>query len=683
MLHKLTKLKDKGFAEIYDRARQNLASLAERFGMSGQTSLPSDIEFFRLFDTGNEISSASDFLEYFRVRQNAGFYPSFDDPNATIHALRTHFPGEENQIIARADRICDGFFDLLGYKNLYFENKVPDWHRDPILHRVSPKIHWSRIALEDATQSGDKKIIWELNRHQYFSTLGRAYWLTRDEKYADAWIALLESWFAENPPKIGVNWLSSLELAFRSISWIWAFHFFKDSPKFSPEIFLLLLKYLYLHGRHIETYLSTYFSPNTHLTGEALALYFLASFLPELKDSSRWKNSGYRILLDSLDFQVRDDGVYAEQSSHYHRYTVDFYASLLILRRQAGEKIEPKHLEKLNGLLDFLLHITQPNGEIPMFGDDDGGRFYFLDEKAPADSSPTLALGAVLLGRGDLKTGSVKAGAELLWLLGADGLREFENLETLEPAETIKAFRPSGFFLIRDSWNADSNFLLIDCGKHGFLNGGHAHADALSIVMSVDGEPLLIDPGTHNYTSDLESRRLFRSTSSHNCLTVNGESSSIPDGPFSWISKTDAHLLEWENDTNAVRFRGTHSGFERFGVDYEREIIWEKGGPVTLIDQIKTAKTNSFEVNFILSPGFEAEIVNNCVRLFSHKTDTKPITITTKLEGGGEHGSGVWNIEQFEVSPRYGELVSSKKLVFSIRREGTFKICSSFNFGCV
>ncbi len=87
---------------------------------------------------------------------------------------------------------------------------------------------------------------------------------------------------------------------------------------------------------------------------------------------------------------MRADGVYCEQSSHYHRYTTDFYANLLIVRQLEGNPIEQKHSEKLNQLFEFLLFITEPNGETGLFGDDDGGRFYFLDEKPNTDFRPTL-----------------------------------------------------------------------------------------------------------------------------------------------------------------------------------------------------------------------------------------------------------------------------------------------------
>lgn len=678
MLGKLKKLKGRSLAEFKERGRQSANIFAERYGISSQIKLPPEGSFFQKFALPEKAISAESLFRHFRERKNENFYASFDNPEATIAELRRRFPREEKEIIERADRICEGYFDLLGYENLYFENQIPNWFFDPILKKNSPKIHWSEIDLENAAATGDTKIIWELNRHQYFTVLGRAYWLTKDEKYAETFVAHLKSWFAENPPKIGINWLSSLELTFRSISWIWAFHFFKDSPQFTSEIFVQMLRYLYLHGRHLETYLSTYFSPNTHLTGEALGLYFLGAFLPELDEANRWKNLGYQILMDALDFQVRDDGVYCEQSGYYHRYTTDFYANLLILRQLENAPIVKKHREKLEQLFEFLLYIMQPNGETALFGDDDGGRFYFLDQASVTDYRPTLALGAPLFERGDFKF-AASASAELLWLLGTEGLRKFDEIKAFEPPQTSKAFERSGFFAMRDLWKSDADFLLIDCGEHGFLNCGHAHADALGFVLSFDGKPIFIDSGTYSYTSDVAARQVFRSTAAHNCLTVNGASSSIPGSAFAWKSICNARLLDWCEDTHSVYFRGTHDGFNRFGASYEREILLKKGESVKLTDSIKSAESNSYELNFILSPNVEAEIKNDSVKIFDKKNrERELLSVYIEIIAKESGAVGTWEIERCEISSRYGKKVASEKLIFKTQSENDFKICSIF-----
>ncbi|HYJ46303.1 MAG TPA: heparinase II/III family protein, partial [Pyrinomonadaceae bacterium] len=219
------------------RGGQALSVYAERSGLSRQSRLPSDAEFFRLFDvrrSGRELASAESLLEHFRARQTSNFFAAFSDRAETVAQLRTRFGASaQTAVIERARKICAGRFDLLGLHDLSFGEPL-DWHLEPVSgKRVSLK-HWSRINYLDAEAAGDKKIIWELNRHQYFMTLGRAYWYTDDERYAQVFAAHLEAWMDANPPKQGINWASSLELSFRAISWLWAFHFFKDSKHLSP-----------------------------------------------------------------------------------------------------------------------------------------------------------------------------------------------------------------------------------------------------------------------------------------------------------------------------------------------------------------------------------------------------------------------------------------------------------------
>ena len=136
---------------------------------------------------------------------------------------------------------------------------------------------------------GDHKIIWELNRHQHWLALGRAAWLTGDPRYASACIDELAGWMRANPPLTGINWCSMLELAFRSISWIWALHFVVSFGELAARDWTVdLLLGLERQLTHIERHLSFYFSPNTHLLGEALALYIAGQVLPEFRSAARW-----------------------------------------------------------------------------------------------------------------------------------------------------------------------------------------------------------------------------------------------------------------------------------------------------------------------------------------------------------------------------------------------------------
>jgi hypothetical protein len=265
----------------------------ERRGWSALTMLPTDQTFLELLHRSGSLAewqSPDHFLADFRARSAPSFFHAFADRASTITEMRRRWPRAEESIIAKANRILAARFDLLGLQDLSFGDPI-DWHLEPRSGKRAPFLHWSRVNYLDASLIGDKKIVWELNRHQYFTTLGQAYWLTGEEHYAAAFVGQLVSWMDQNPPKLGINWASSLEVGLRAISWLWAFHFFKDSAALTPQVFSRALKFLYLHARHLETYLSTYFSPNTHLTGEALALFYLGTMLPEFRAAARWRKN--------------------------------------------------------------------------------------------------------------------------------------------------------------------------------------------------------------------------------------------------------------------------------------------------------------------------------------------------------------------------------------------------------
>jgi hypothetical protein len=679
MISKLKKLKGRSLAEIAERGRQKAVILAERAGASADLKMPSDRAFFGLFGKAKP-DSASRLLKRFRERETI-FYPTFRDRRATLSALRARFPGEEVSIIRRAERLIAGSFDLLGYTNLHFGTPIPDWHFDPVSGKRSRLQHWSRFDETDPSETGDKKIVWELNRHQYFTLLGRAYWLTGDETYPEVFVSHLNDWIEINPPKMGLNWISSLEIAYRSISWIWAFHFFRDSPRLRPDLFLTLLKGLYLNARHLERHLSTYSSPNTHLTGEALGLYIIGTFLREIGEAAQWKSAGYEILIKVLEYQIRDDGGYVEQATQYQRYTADIYLSLSILRNTEGLPVDDLLQRMLRKMLEFLKHVTQPNGETPLIGDDDGGRLHFLDDRGFADFRSTLAVGATVLSDGSLKFVAGEASPELLWLTGPEGLEAFDRLGPSSVDENTKAFEHSGCYVIRDGWEPESDFVLIDCGEHGFMKGGHAHADALSFVMSVRGIPVFVDSGTYTYTVDKEARDYFRSSAAHNCVSVNGASSSVPDGPFSWKSTTVSKVLEWRTDATRVLFRGTHNGYQRFGVRYEREFQFVRGTGMTLIDRIGTVSHNKFEISFILAPDVEAEVFNASRVVLREKAGRRELlTIITKVVEESAVDFDGWLLAPEKISPRYGLIIETTKLSFSLKRDHDFQIENLFAF---
>jgi hypothetical protein len=56
-----------------------------------------------------------------------------------------------------------------------------------------------------------------------------------------------------------------------------------------------------------------------------VALFAIGLLCPQIRDSSRWRDRGWNIVLQQAETQVRPDGFHFEQSVYYHVYALDFF----------------------------------------------------------------------------------------------------------------------------------------------------------------------------------------------------------------------------------------------------------------------------------------------------------------------------------------------------------------------
>ncbi len=605
--------------EVLTRGGQALSAYRDR--LKGAAELPADDDFVRSIKNkffGKTPIIAETIWQKFYKNGETAFFHSFENREKSLAIFRQTF-GEAsvNYFIDAAESIVVGRIDVLGFKNIYIGTDV-DWHREPLSEKRSPLKHWKEFDDLNTTESGNKKVTWEINRHQHFFTLGVAFWMTEDDRYAETFARHLESWIEQNPTGIGINWTSSLEVALRAISWIWAFHFFKDADAFTPQLFKTALKSLYLHGRHIEQYLSKYYSPNTHLTGEALGLYYLGTQLPFFDRAEKWRRLGEEILFAEIEKQVLADGVYFEQSTWYQRYTTDFFAHFAVLKalsgNVAGDESKIAALEdRLETAFDFLTQITLPNGHTPLIGDDDGGRVLPLTTKKSDDFRGSLALGAIIFDRGDQKAVAGHVSEEVFWLLGPLGVDAYNSLTKTEPEIESKNFADGGYSVMRDGWDATDNYMLIDCGEVGSLAGGHGHADTLSINVAAHGKPLLVDSGTYTYHESREMRDYFRSAAAHNTLVIDDVSSSLPGNTFNWKTRAHATQKKWIANHRFDFFEGSHNGYERLElpVTHTRSVLFLKNDYWIIRDLAETQGSHEYSLNFHFAEGREPTIGGN------------------------------------------------------------------------
>ncbi|HKP72361.1 MAG TPA: heparinase II/III-family protein, partial [Pyrinomonadaceae bacterium] len=252
---------------------------------------------------------------------------------------------------------------------------------------------------------------------------------------------------------------------------------------------------------------------------------------------------------------------------------------------------------------------------------------------------------------------------------GAEGLRGYDALDAAPPVSESRAFPSGGFYVMRDGWFRDSNFLMLDCGAHGTANCGHAHADALDFDMAARGRTLLVDPGTYTYTGSQAERDYFRSTPAHNTLAVDGESSSVPAGAFSWRHVADSRTLEWREHARFTAFSGETDGYARLPspATHTRSVLFLKGDYFVIRDRVETTGAHRYELNFHFAPdaapGVETRD-DHAAAVSERRADDSGLELYTFSAHGDWRASEGW------VSTCYGARTRAPVVSYEARGEG-------------
>ncbi len=517
------------------------------------------------------------------------FFLSYQQHEALQKVADQVFGKEQREMFAHAERLLSRCFNYLGLE-AQFESEV-NWHRDPLSQREWPKKFYTEMKFYGQRDGehelpGDVKNVWELNRHHHFTVLGKAYWLTGEERFATELLAQCESWIAQNPFLWGVNWTSALEVAMRALSWIWAYVFCLKAEAMRPELHAHMLRTLHLHGHYVHRHLSFFTSPYNHLIGEATALFFLGTLFPEFKEAAIWREKGWAILAEEATKQFHADGISVEQATSYHHFTLGLYLQAMLLAQLNGTSVPANMRARLEKALEFSMHSIQPDGRHPMIGDNDNAFAFYFGEKAAWDYRDYLALGAVIYERGDFKHAAEQYHEACLWLLGPTSLNRFEKMKAAPPSATSCLIAESGYAIFRDGWKNGEHYLIFDCGpqSHGLfgdenVSTAHGHADPLSILLCAHGQPMLIDSGMLTYNGDLAWQNYFRSGMAHNTITVDERSSSRLVGRlgYSHVPQVTQTFATFQPDFALVE--ACYQGFggdvrHRRGVFYRNEEYW-------------------------------------------------------------------------------------------------------------
>jgi hypothetical protein len=490
-------------------------------------------------------------------------------------ALAKAYPAQARRTRASADQAVDHVFDLLGSGPVDLGPRI-DWQRD-----FQSGFVWSADVLPDDQDTllldtaCDIKMPWELSRCHHFVTLGRAYALEADPRYAAEFVGQMQAWLDDNPWPYGVNWSRAMEVAVRAVNWLWAAALFADAPEFTSIVKRRFLKAMLQHGNHILNNLEFADRNGNHYLSNGVGLAFLGVLLPELAPAAAWRRKGLStIVWGEMALQVHDDGVDFEQGLGYHGLVTEFWYSCVLLCERNGIDVPHGVRERLGRMFDFMLAYTRPDGSFPQIGDNDDGRLVGLDEEPVGSHQRHLAVGGVLYERPDLLEAAGEAVETAAWLCGPKVL----ELPRSAPEPTSRAFASGGFYVMR---GADTS-LVIDAGEVGMRGiGGHGHADVLSFDLWAAGAGVLVDSGTYTYSGDRLARQRLRGTAAHNTVQVDGQDSSrLGTGRWLWLIENDAHPfgVSWSSDDDRDVFVGSHDGYRRLPqpVTHTRKIVFDK-----------------------------------------------------------------------------------------------------------
>lgn len=282
-----------------------------------------------------------------------------------------------------------------------------DWHVDFKSGYRWPENTWYHDIPYGHEPGVDIKVPWELARMQHLPQLAWAYALGREgreaasvEEYLQEFRHQVLDFIAVNPPRFGVNWNCTMDVAIRAANWLIAYDLFRAyGGNFDLPFEQFFCRSLYEHGRHIRRNLEwNYELRSNHYLANIAGLIFVAAYLPCSREVDAWLAFGVKELIEEVALQFYPDGTNFEASTNYHRLSAEMvaYATALVLGlapdklavlqgnrnfRGTGNGAFPFpgwYLEQLEKMAEFTLDLTKPGGHMPQVGDNDSGRFLKL-----------------------------------------------------------------------------------------------------------------------------------------------------------------------------------------------------------------------------------------------------------------------------------------------------------------
>jgi hypothetical protein len=456
--------------------------------------------------------------------------------------------GEDGKaaLLKEADEIVAGQFRRFG-DELAEINLTPP----------QPLYHWTayetgRADLRPSTF--DLKYLWEPARFGWAFILGRAYHLTQDAKYAEAFWKYFEIFTASNPANLGPHWMNGQEVAVRLMALIWAAQVFDTQDEKRKAS---LITSIAQHATRIPpTLVYAQSQNNNHLVTEAVALYVAGRTLK----NHQWRDLGWKWLNWAFQNQISGYGEYIQHSTNYQRVMLQAALLAEAVRDEDWPMATKQALGRTTHFLFSMLDST--SGRVPNLGSNDGALILPLSVTPFNDFRPTVQAAA----RAFLKT-QMPAGVwdeTSLWL----GLVPVQK--TYSPEHYIDHLRG------QNSW--------------AYLRASRfpsrlTHMDQLHLDLWWRGLNIAQDAGTYLYNAPAPWDNALVTTRVHNTIMVDGREQMTRAGRFMVLDWANAYSKnEIAADENVLgRAKATFKGYR--DVKHERTVSVSRDERWTVLDQ--------------------------------------------------------------------------------------------------
>ncbi|MBI5951682.1 MAG: alginate lyase family protein [Chloroflexi bacterium] len=589
--------------------------------------------------------------------ERSTFNPLFALPNRNQLSQTL---GEEGKaaLLKEADEIVNGQVRIFG-------ELVPlDFtHSEPLSHWTEYETNHALISrFSSLVPHSDIKFLWEPARFGWAFTLGRAYHLTQDKKYAESFWKYFEAFTQANPANLGPHWMNGQEVAIRLMSLVWCAHVFPNQSPYYQQ----LITSLHHHASRIPSTLPYARSQNNnHLVTEAAALYTAGLFL----DNSNWRALGWKWLNWALQNQIGGYGEYIQHSANYHRLMLQTALWINLIKREAFPTKTSQAIGRSAHWLFSLLDNT--SGLTPNLGANDGALIFPLSSSTFEDYRPTVQAAARAFLRTSLPSGT--------W----DELALWFGLKTAARVADSSAY-------LTDNLRGQNSWAYL---RASHFKSRLSHMDQLHLDLWWRGLNITQDAGTYLYNAPPPWDNPLVTTRVHNTVTVDGRDQMTRAGRFLVLDWANAHSKNLiETDENILgRVRAHHRGYGN--VKHERSVTVYRDERWLVEDKLTSPRRHphAYRLHWLLPDWeYQLEETKSTVRL-RLKSPHGWITLSfhssfiihhSSLVRSGELLHGQRDVLPYEgwVSRHYGGKSPALSLALEVTSEFNVTFTSEFVF---